>query len=84
MAYCGRCGNQIPGDRAESCWFCQVGLCYDCWDEFGHCGHPEADEANRRAREVGSEKAYNELLEKGEMTPFGKVIAIACDLRLRQ
>lgn len=47
---CGRCGRDI--DRApEFCWYCLGDLCYPCWDEVGHCGHPEADEANRKARE---------------------------------
>jgi len=78
---CGRCGTE-PAD--ECCWFCQACLCVACWDLYAHCGHPEADEANRRAREVGSDQSYNELLEKGEMAPLGEVIAIRCDPKLRQ
>lgn len=49
---CGRCQKEIEGShaKAEVCWYCHAYLCYPCWDEFGHCGHPEADETNRRAR----------------------------------
>lgn len=49
---CGRCGKKIFDDSWETCWWCAGPLCVDCWEEYGHCGHPEADEANRKAREV--------------------------------
>ncbi len=79
---CGRCGETLP-EWEEVCWFCQARLCGECWERYGHCGHPEADEANRRAREVGSEQSYNELKEKGQMAPTGRVIATTCDPKLR-
>ena len=43
---CGRCGKSIPADEDEACWFCMGALCYRCWDQYGHCGHPEADKIN--------------------------------------
>jgi hypothetical protein len=51
MPTCARC-NTTLGDRPEVCWYCHAYLCGDCWEAVGHCGHPEADEANRRCREV--------------------------------
>jgi len=53
---CGRCGRIIPGTEAEHCWYCPKRLCRECWDEHGHCGHPEADEQNRLARLRGDKK----------------------------
>lgn len=50
---CGRCGKAlIYDDDEEFCWYCHAPLCYDCWDHFGHCGHPEANAENERARKV--------------------------------
>ncbi len=43
---CGRCGKPVTPDTSESCWFCLGDLCVECWDRFGHCGHPGADETN--------------------------------------
>jgi hypothetical protein len=45
---CGRCGIVLSDH--EYCWYCHHHLCSPCWDKFGHCGHPEADQANERAR----------------------------------
>jgi hypothetical protein len=36
----------------EACWFCGSDLCYECWDEHGHCGHAEAEVVNEMARRV--------------------------------
>lgn len=47
---CGRCGRSVPHDHEETCWYCQGPLCFGCWEEHGHCGHPEADEMNERMR----------------------------------
>ena len=47
---CGRCQQPIKVAEAEICWYCLRYLCYECWDEFGHCGHPEAEAINDRAR----------------------------------
>ena len=49
---CNRCGAPIAPGKDESCWWCIEALCYSCWDEYGHCGHTEADEWNERARRV--------------------------------
>lgn len=49
---CGRCKRVIRQDHAEICWYCLEDLCYDCWDEYGHCGHPEADKINEIASQV--------------------------------
>ena len=46
---CGRCGRDVVAAMAETCWYCIEDLCSDCWDEYGHCGHAEADETNRLA-----------------------------------
>lgn len=45
---CGRCGKKARFRDAEVCWYCTATLCYDCWDQYGHCGHPEADDFERR------------------------------------
>lgn len=47
---CGRCHVVLTEERAERCWYCEARLCVDCWDAYGHCGHPEADKANEEAR----------------------------------
>jgi len=52
MVPCGRCGTPVNVKDAETCFYCLGLLCKNCWDNFGHCGHPEADEINRKAREV--------------------------------
>lgn len=50
---CGRCGKPIWDlDDAETCWWCTGPLCYECWEEYGHCGHPEAEAMNEYARSV--------------------------------
>ncbi len=53
---CSRCGIEVLEIEAESCWYCVEGLCYDCWDKYGHCEHAEADEANERAHQVRKQK----------------------------
>jgi hypothetical protein len=40
---CSRCKIDLPKDTEEYCWFCDGPLCATCWDDFGHCGHPEAE-----------------------------------------
>ncbi len=47
---CSRCRAEIPAGREEFCWFCLKELCLSCWELYGHCGHPQAIEANRKAR----------------------------------
>ena len=46
---CGRCKKRIKGGP-QYCWFCPDPLCYDCWNEHGHCGHAEADAINAECR----------------------------------
>jgi len=60
---CGRCGGAIPPGRDELCWFCEGPLCVDCWEDSGHCGHPEAD-ALSEAAEAGlvTAESLNEAL----------------------
>jgi len=52
---CGRCKKEIDEESAEMCWYCPSWLCYDCWEDHGHCGHPEADKANDEAAAVTQE-----------------------------
>lgn len=49
---CGRCKRVVFPGEDETCWYCLDILCFDCWDRYGHCGHPEADKANEAARKV--------------------------------
>ncbi len=51
-AVCGRCNNQISTSVAECCFWCNGWLCVPCWDEWGHCGHKQAADMLRRAREM--------------------------------
>jgi len=52
---CGRCGKLLLREHErEYCWLCTGALCGECWEDHGHCGHPAAEEANRKAREAGS------------------------------
>jgi len=44
---CARCGKEIVLGGEETCWYCDADLCGECWEARGHCGHPEADDANR-------------------------------------
>lgn len=50
MTRCGRCGEETERDHAEVCWYCRADLCVECWERYGHCGHPEAVEVNERMR----------------------------------
>lgn len=38
---CNRCQAEMQTDDAEHCWYCFRMLCFDCWNEFGECGHGE-------------------------------------------
>jgi len=49
VSACTRCGKRTPAAATEACWFCDAPLCRACWGEYGHCGHAEADAANRAA-----------------------------------
>jgi len=47
---CGRCRITVTLGGEERCWLCHAPLCGDCWEECGHCEHPEAHEMNARFR----------------------------------
>jgi hypothetical protein len=47
MVPCGYCGRAVEKAGAERCWHCHSPLCGDCWEEIGHCGHPEAYQRDR-------------------------------------
>ena len=47
---CGRCHAPLLSDEAELCWYCTGPLCFDCWENVGHCGHAEAVRINEAAR----------------------------------
>jgi delta-aminolevulinic acid dehydratase/porphobilinogen synthase len=53
--HCGGCAAKITESEAEACWFCNSDLCFDCWDETGHCGHAEADRINEETRKIYAE-----------------------------
>jgi len=50
VTYCGRCSKKLHRDQTEVCWYCSGDLCGACWEQHGHCGHPEADAINERMR----------------------------------
>jgi hypothetical protein len=65
---CGRCEVVIHTNDAEICWlcwYCQHELCEHCWDEYGHCGHKEADEINEQVRK------HHEATDKPPVTVGG-------------
>lgn len=76
MSKCGRCGKSMEAGVEEGCWWCGEELCADCWEEYGHCGHLEANQANQRAREVGSIRAYDEVA-RGRVPALRDVRVIA-------
>lgn len=45
---CCRCGKELHGSVAETCFYCSGDLCHACWKEFGSCGHDEIDRAAQR------------------------------------
>ena len=50
MDWCNRCGKKVKTHESEMCWYCLGILCPECWDEYGHCEHPEADKINEYAQ----------------------------------
>ena len=65
MTRCNRCGKLIGG-TAEVCWWCHGDMCAECWDAYGHCGHPKAEEQNERARAVRQPKGHPDYEPEGE------------------
>jgi len=54
---CNNCKTPMwDTEIVERCWYCYGPLCGPCWEKSGHCGHPEADEANRKTRERREKK----------------------------
>ena len=52
---CGLCKVEVALYDAEICWYCGGPLCDECWEQYGHCGHAEADlfdESTRKANEA--------------------------------
>jgi hypothetical protein len=47
LIHCKRCHARESEFTAETCWYCDGQLCYQCWEDFGHCGHPEAEAINK-------------------------------------
>jgi len=47
---CNRCKTTLTDATAESCWYCHAPLCFECWEEIGHCGHARADKQNEAVR----------------------------------
>lgn len=45
---CSRCTSPVVDPQA--CWWCHGDLCAPCWEEHGHCGHPEAEALNELGR----------------------------------
>jgi hypothetical protein len=58
---CPRCGQPA---ECEICWFCLAHLCDRCWEEAGHCGHPEAVEINRKTAEATTWEERDELVRR--------------------
>ena len=52
QALCGHCKRPIHSGEEESCWYCNEYLCFECWELYGCCVHPEADAINEKARKV--------------------------------
>lgn len=53
---CNRCKKRFA-DEEQYCWFCKGILCFECWDEFGHCGHSDADRMNQLIAEFNEKEA---------------------------
>ena len=60
---CNRCGKGLAPGEDEACWWCIEPLCFKCWDRVGHCGHPEAEAVNERARGLLAAKPVFPQLE---------------------
>ncbi len=56
-SHCGRCGVELcDPKKADVCFYCIAPMCHNCWDNHGHCGHPEAVKMNEEARAVVQSK----------------------------
>jgi len=58
---CNRCDKAIKDP--EYCWYCESELCKQCWEKFGHCGHPEADKANELSAKATTWEERHSILE---------------------
>jgi len=57
---CGRCEVEIADGDDEACSYgdCPKPLCYVCWEDVGHCGHPEAFERDAKLRSLDGGPFY--------------------------
>ena len=49
---CGRCAREIQPGAGELCFFCEGPICEPCWEEFGWCPHPGADDWQAKLRDA--------------------------------
>jgi hypothetical protein len=67
---CGRCARELHGlDDEELCLFCEGLLCVDCWESWGYCPHPGADEWQARMKAAATEAQRRVLFR--ELGPIG-------------
>lgn len=72
---CGRCARELRGlSDEEQCLFCEGPLCVGCWERWGYCPHPGADEwqARMKAATTADERAalFAELGPIGSREPL--------------
>jgi hypothetical protein len=61
---CNRCGKIFYDDiDPDVCWYCQSDLCENCWEEYGHCGHPKAERQNELARQFDTGQVFDDFVE---------------------
>lgn len=41
---CNRCGDETSAVDGGNCFFCGRILCWDCFEQFGQCGHEKRKE----------------------------------------
>lgn len=63
MSACGRCQRPVAKSVAEACWFCSGPLCGECWEQYGHCGHPEAYRIDAKIRSRLDEEIEKQVAE---------------------
>lgn len=73
---CPRCDTALKEENRYlyCCWLCDADICPACWDEKGHCGHPEADAANMAARAgLTREMPIPSASDYSELAPLEKI-----------
>jgi hypothetical protein len=61
---CPRCKKIIPKNKEQYCWYCQGMICYDCWEEYGDCGHKGAEEIKKKFKEEEMNCENCEILKR--------------------